>query len=125
MFLSAAVFNYAVGLPIMIAPAWSYGLAWIPPVDSGGSMVLSFWWDFGFLVALIGIGYHIVARDVNRNHGLVWLGIISKGFDVGSLTYRFIIGLAHPLVLIPVAIDGIFIILFALFLRQYARKNQS
>ena len=122
MFLSAALFNYAIGLPIVLAPAWSYEVAWLPAAPDG-SMVLSFWWDFGFVVALIGIGYHIVARDISRNHGIVWLGIISKTFDVVSLTYRYIIGLASPLVLIPGAIDGVFVILFFLFLRSRPQRR--
>jgi hypothetical protein len=118
MFLLAALFNYAIGLSIVLAPRWSYGLSWVPPIGPSGAMTLKFWFDFGAVVALIGVGYHIVSRDPSRNRGIVWLGIVSKIFDVATLTYRFGLGLGRPLVLIPAAIDGTFVILFLLFLRR-------
>jgi hypothetical protein len=81
-------------------------------------MTLRFWSDFGFAVVLIGVGYYLVSRDVDQNRGLVWLGVPAKLFDVVTLTSRFAMGLASPLVLIPAAVDGLFMLAFVAFLYQ-------
>jgi len=113
-FLAAAGFNFLMGGPIFFAPHWSYRLAYIgEPAES----TLRFWGDFGFAVLLIGVGYWIVARDVTRNRGIVWLGILAKAFDVVALSWRWSRGEAHPIVLLPAAVDGAFAVLFILFLR--------
>jgi hypothetical protein len=118
MYVAAALFNFVFGVPIMLAPAWSYSVAYLPPLNDDGGMPLRFWSDFGFAVVLIGVGYFLVSRDLAQNRGLVWLGVFAKLFDVVALTSRFALGLAHPLVLVPAAIDGLFMLLFILFLYQ-------
>jgi hypothetical protein len=119
MFLAAAVFNFAMGGPIFFASSWSYQLAYeASPTES----TLRFWGDFGFSVLLIGVGYLMVSRDLIRNRGIVWLGIFAKLFDVVALSWRASHGVARPIVLFPAAIDGIFVILFVLFLRSTTSK---
>lgn len=115
MFFVAALFNFAMGLPIFLARQWSYHLAYIP-ADS--FMALRFWGDFGFSVLLIGFGYFLISLDPPNNLNIVWLGVFAKLFDVVTLTYRFAIGIAQPLVLFPAAIDGAFAILFILYLAR-------
>lgn len=122
MFMAAALFNFVFGLPLMLAPGWCYRIAFIPPLGED-AMGLRFWSDFGFAVVLIGVGYYIVSRDLARNHGLVWLGIAAKGYDVAVLVHRFAIGLAKPLVLAPALVDGGFALLFILFLRRYRARR--
>ncbi|HEY7033789.1 MAG TPA: hypothetical protein VH482_20805 [Thermomicrobiales bacterium] len=118
MFVAAAVFNFAIGVPILVARRWSYDLAYSTPLPADDTMTLKFWGDFGFAVVLIGVGYYLVSRDVGANRGLVWLGIGAKLFDVVVLTYRWATDLANPIVLLPALIDGIFVLLFAAFLYQ-------
>ena len=65
---------------------------------------------------LIGLGYAIIALDVDRNRGIVWLGIVAKLFDMIALPLRWLEGLAHPIVVIPAAIDGAFCLGFVWFL---------
>lgn len=113
MFLAATGFNFLMGGPIFFAPQWTYQLAYF---GEASESTLRFWGDFGFAVLLIGIGYWIVSRDVTRNRGIVWLGIFAKLFDVVVLTWRWADGIARPIVLLPAAIDGAFVILFILFL---------
>jgi hypothetical protein len=122
VFLLAALFNYAIGLPIMLARRWSYELSYLPEV-SRDPMALRLWADFGFAVVLIGLGYQIVSRDVSRNRGIVLLGIIAKLFDVFNLTYLYLRGVARPLVLAPAFIDGVFVALFIAFWISTARKS--
>ena len=122
VFLLAALFNYAIGLPIMLARRWSYDLSYLPEV-SRDPMALRLWADIGFAVVLIGLGYQIVSRDVSQNRGIVLLGIIAKLFDVFNLTYLYLRGVAKPLVLAPALIDGIFVALFIAFWISTARKS--
>jgi hypothetical protein len=114
MFAGATAFNLCIGGSIMIAPSWTFHLAY---AGAGAPETLRFWADFGFAVALIGVGYGIVARDVTRNRGLVWIGIFAKLFDVVVLGTRWLDGVAHTAALVPGAIDGAFILLFIAFLR--------
>jgi hypothetical protein len=122
MFLCAAGFNFAMGGPIFFLPAWSYRVAYI---GEASAPTLRFWGDFGFAVLLIGIGYWIVSQDVTKNRGLVWLGILAKLFDVVALSARWASGIAHPIVLVPAAVDGAFVVLFILFLRGGVGTSQS
>lgn len=118
MFFAAALFNFVFGAPIMLAPRWSYRVAYRPSLSNDEAMAVKFWGDFGFAVTLIGAGYYLVSRDVTQNRGLVWLGIFAKLFDVVVLSYRFATGVAKPLVILPAVVDGVFVLLFALFLHR-------
>jgi hypothetical protein len=93
MFLAAAIFNFAMGGPIFLAPGSSYRLAYRGPSTES---TLRFWGDFGFAVLLIGVGYWMVSRDLVRNRGIVWLGIFAKLFDVVTLSWRASQGMARP-----------------------------
>lgn len=72
---------------------------------------------------IIGLGYLMVAQDVRSNRGIVWLGIFAKLFDVLTLSWRASNGSAHPIVLLPAAIDGVFVILFVQFLLSTTKKR--
>jgi hypothetical protein len=125
MFVAAAIFNFIIGIPILVAHKWTYELAYSVPLPADDKMTLKFWGDFGFAVVLIGVGYYLVSRDVTVNHGLVWLGIGAKLFDVFVLSYRYFDDVANAIVLLPAAIDGLFVLLFALFLYQSRHPGQQ
>ena len=112
-FYLAAAFNFCMGGPIFFASAWSYAIAYIGTPDPAA---LRFWGDFGYAVILIGVGYAILGVDIDRNRGIVWLGIIAKLFDMIALPLRWSEGLAHPIVLAPAGIDGLFCLGFVVFL---------
>jgi hypothetical protein len=112
--VAAALFNFAIGIPLMLVPGWTLHLAFYQ-AGAGGDLATRLWSDFGFCVALIGVGYWMVARDLG-NRALVWLGVGAKSFDVVVLTWRWAIGVAKPLVLVPAAIDAVFLALFLAFL---------
>ena len=124
IFLGAALFNFGMGIPILFFPAWSLNLAYHTKSLALDS-TYRFWGDFGFTVIAIGIGYLLVSLDVTRNRGIVWLGIIGKLYDVLVLTYRYIIGIASFTVLFPAIVDGIFVVLFILFLNGKAQINST
>ena len=112
-FFLAAAFNFSMGGPIFFASAWSYSIAYLEPPDPAA---IRFWGDFGYAVLLIGLGYAILGLDVDKNRGIVWLGIVAKLFDMIVLPLRWWEGLAHPLVVVPAAIDGLFCLGFVWFL---------
>jgi hypothetical protein len=114
LFFIAALFNYAIGFPILLLRHWSYNVTYLSTVGRD-PMAIRLWADFGFAVILIGLGYQIIARDVRKNRGIVLLGIIAKLFDVINLTLLFFWGIARPIVLIPALIDGVFAALFVVF----------
>jgi hypothetical protein len=114
LFLVAALFNYAIGIPIFFARRWSYDISYVDSITRD-PMALRLWADFGFAVLLIGYGYQILARDVSQNRGIVVLGIIAKLFDVINLTTLFARGIARPIVLVPAAIDASFVVAFVIF----------
>jgi hypothetical protein len=73
VFAVAALFNLAVGLPLLIAPAAFYAaLGQPPPPDILSSQTA------GLLIAVFGVGYGLVARDPVANRGILWLGVIGK-----------------------------------------------
>jgi len=114
LFVAAALFNYAIGFPILLARQWSFELSFLPSAGRD-PMAIRLWADFGFAVVLIGFGYQLVSRNVTKNRGIVLLGIIAKLFDVFNLTFLYLRGLAAPIVLLPALIDGIFVCLFVVF----------
>lgn len=125
MFVAAALFNFAFGIPLMFATAWCYRVAFRDPLPGGDPMALRFWSDFGFAVSLIGVGYYLVSRNVAANRGLVWLGVFAKLYDVTILTYRYATGLARPIVLVPAVVDGAFVLLFLAFLHYAASEGRT
>lgn len=116
----AALFNFTIGLPLppllLLLPQWTFAIALHNPVEAGAGLASALWGDFGFCVVLIGVGYLFIARRPAQERGLIWLGVLVKGFDVFTLSYRTLVGLTYPVVLVPAAIDGAFMI-FPDFLR--------
>ena len=112
-FFLAAAFNFSMGGPIFFASAWSYSVAYLGPPDPAA---IRFWGDFGYAVLLVGLGYAIIGLDVDKNRGIVWLGVVAKLFDMIVLPLRWSEGLAHPIVIVPAAIDGAFCLGFVWFL---------
>jgi hypothetical protein len=117
-FAVAALFNFSIGVPLMVARRWTFGIAFLDAERAGAGLAPDLWADFGFAVVLIGIGYAFIAADPPRQRAIVWLGVFAKAFDVITLSWRTAAGITHPIVLIPGAIDGLFLIGFVLYLAR-------
>lgn len=72
VFLAAALFNFAAGLPTLLAPAQALAAFGLPPLPYH-----LFVRTTGLLVACYGIGYWLVSRRLDRRD-IVWLGVIGK-----------------------------------------------
>lgn len=73
IFALAALFNFAVGLPMLLAPeAMLASLGQPVPEDVLMTRLAS------LLIVVLGIGYAMVARDPVANRPILWLGAMGK-----------------------------------------------
>ncbi len=73
IFVVAALFNFAVGVPMLLAPdAMLASLGQPVPDDLLMTRLAS------LLIVVLGIGYAMVARDPVANRPILWLGVIGK-----------------------------------------------
>lgn len=73
VFAVAALFNWAVGLPMLLAPAALLGAIGQPVPDDLLITRLG-----ALLIVVLGIGYAMVARDPVANRPILWLGVLGK-----------------------------------------------
>ena len=73
LFVIAALFNFAVGLPMLLAPeAMLASLGQPVPDDLLMTRLAS------LLIVVLGVGYGMVARDPAANRPILWLGVLGK-----------------------------------------------
>lgn len=73
VFWVAALFNFAVGLPMLVAPeALLADIGQPVPADLLMTRLAA------LLIVVLGIGYGMVARDPVANRPILWLGILGK-----------------------------------------------
>ncbi len=73
IFVVAALFNFAVGLPMLVAPEAMLAQLGQPVPDDLLMTRLA-----SLLIVVLGIGYAMVARDPVANRPILWLGVIGK-----------------------------------------------
>ncbi len=73
IFVVAALFNFAVGLPMLLAPEAMLASLGQPVPDDLLMTRLG-----SLLIVVLGIGYAMVARDPVANRPILWLGVIGK-----------------------------------------------
>lgn len=107
VFAIAALFNWAVGLPLLIAPVAFYAaLGQTAPDILNAQMA-------GALITVFGVGYAMAARDPVANRGIIWLGVIGKGplpllYWLNVQAGRAPIS-GFPLTLVDLAFAGLFL----------------
>ncbi|HRD28884.1 MAG TPA: hypothetical protein PLO65_11340 [Caulobacter sp.] len=73
VFMVAALFNFAVGLPMLLAPEAMLAQLGQPVPDDLLMTRLA-----SLLIVVLGIGYGMVARDPAANRPILWLGVLGK-----------------------------------------------
>lgn len=73
VFWVAAVFNFAVGLPMLLTPEVLLPAIGQPLPDDLLMIRLA-----ALLIVVLGIGYGMVARDPAANRPILWLGVLGK-----------------------------------------------
>lgn len=114
MLLSAAVFNWTVALLFIFLPSLVLGILGINVPDN--PVWLHF---FSVLVAGFGVGYYLAARSLNENRGIVLCGAIAKSALCVAGIIEVALGNIPWTILLPLAIDLTYAILFF----QVLRKN--
>lgn len=111
-FIAAAAFNFVAGLGLMLAPAAAYAVAGTAPPASLEARLM------GWLIAALGIGYAVVARDPSRNRGIVQAGTIGKLGAVALVGAHWFSGQAPAAFALAILGDLVFAVAFILFLRR-------
>ena len=73
IFWVAAIFNFAVGLPMLLAPE-----VLLPAIGQALPEDLLLIRLAALLIVVLGIGYGMVARDPAANRPILWLGVLGK-----------------------------------------------
>jgi hypothetical protein len=110
-FTVAAIFNFAAGLPFLIAPDAALASFGLPVPED-----LLYHRVTGVLIVCFGIGYGFVAREPERNRAIVWIGTLGKAGVIVLLAQAWLAG-AISLASFAVALgDLAFVIGFLVFL---------
>jgi len=117
LFLLAAIWNWIVAISLLLLSFVAPDVMTLFGVDIPPSLV--FLQMLFLLVGIFGVGFFIIYRDVESNHGIIQMSVLEKlSFFVVFLIY-FIIGDVGFLVVLLVIVDLIFGILFIEFLLNF------
>lgn len=120
LFIVAALYNIIISVAFISVSVVATELFPLFGVEISPSMIflqLSL-----ILIALLGVGYIMVSRDISKNHGLVLIGGLAKlSFFLMSLIYYFI-GDLNILIVLLGSVDLIMVILFIEFLISQNKK---
>jgi hypothetical protein len=116
-FWVAMAFNFAAGLPLLIAPAEMQASLGVAAPDD-----LLFHRFTGLLVVCFGVVYAFIAQDLMRYRPLVWLGVIGKSGVVALFTEAWMAGRV-PFQSYAISLgDAAFVVGFLVFLLSTGKK---
>ena len=120
LFLVAALYNIINSVIFILVSLVATDLFPLFGVEIPPSMI---WLQLSLiLIALFGLGYILVSRDISKNHGLVLIGGLAKlSFFLLTVIY-FFVGDVSILIVMLGGIDLIMVILFIEFLIYYSKK---
>lgn len=114
MFLAAAIFNWTVGLGLIVMPNPFLRLVFITPeIDN-----VTWANQFGWLVFAFGIGYFWAARDLAANIQIIRLAIIAKLGVAAIALFNATMGNVSSQIMIPAGADAIWAVLFVQAIRS-------
>lgn len=113
LFVVAAVFNVAAGLPPLVAPEQTLETFGMAPMPDH-----LFMRDTGLLVLTFGVGYWFVSRNLNLRE-IVWLGVIGKSSVVVLFAWSWMRGLVSSTAAAVGMGDLLFVIGFLSFLATH------
>jgi hypothetical protein len=116
LFVVAALFNFAAGLPPLLVPADAVANFGLPPSNNYLFVQLT-----GALVTVFGLGYLMVARDLSQR-GIVWMGAIGKALVVVLAVLYKMNGKMPDLAFALSVGDLIFVLAFLVFLLTKRRS---
>jgi len=119
LFLISAIWNFIIGLVFIVLSPLADSLVPMFGMEVPPSLV--FYHSFFGFVIVFGIGFYLVARDINKNHGIVVLGAIEKFYVFILFLIYFVLGYSNFLPILFVIVDLIFGCLFVEFLISFKK----
>jgi len=108
LFLTAAIFNWAVGLALAFKAQLLFDLFRVSPAPTEPLFLQLFAW----LVIVFGIGYFWVSRDPAGNVPIIKLGILGKGSVFLAVLACVLMGAVSWQMLILASMDLLYAFLF-------------
>lgn len=120
LFLIAALWAWLVSVPYIFVYKHTFPLVGMKIPES------PVWFIFSCMcVALFGLGYFMVSRNLETNKGIVVMGTIGKIMVFILFLACTITGEISPLLMINASADLLFAVLFAEFLLFDKRKSRA
>ena len=113
IFLSGAIFNWAVALTLFFIPGIFLNLLSVTPTPQQSLWVQ----QFAGLVFVFGIGYYWASRDFEANIQIIRLAVIGKAGVVLIGVLNVVIGDVSWQFMLPASGDLIFVVLFVMALK--------
>ena len=121
LFVTAAVFNWLVGLALHFDAALLFRLFGVTPTPTEPLFVQLFAW----LVIVFGVGYFWVSRDPVTNLSLIKLGALGKASVVLVCLASVLTGGVSWQLMILASADLVYGILFVVTLKGLVSQGQS
>ena len=111
MYTIAAIWNWILAVGFLILPRIDIGYFSIAgPVEAPPTLL---WFDSFFgLVFAFGLGFYFISKSITENHGLIKISVFEKTWVFAMGLYYFLIAQASIWVVIVVAGDLLFGLLF-------------
>ena len=114
LFLVGAIWNIVLGIGYIFTSLFIEGSFEMFGVEEPPSLI--FYHLFFGIVIVYGIGYYLVSDNLDKNHGIVLLGVLGKLWVFLIVGYYYFAGDLNLLGVGPAIGDLIFAILFIEFL---------
>jgi hypothetical protein len=115
LFLLAGLWNLGAAIPCwlggIVMPDFTFGLFGMPTPDSLFPFHAMFWF-----IMTYGIGYIMVSRDITKNHGIIFIGVIGKILFFIDCIITLLLNEGNFFLVLTGGVDLIFAILFIEFL---------
>ena len=111
MYTIAAIWNWILAVGFLILPRIDIGyFSLAGPVEAPPTLL---WFDSFFgLVFAFGLGFYFISKSITENHGLIKISVFEKTWVFVIGLFYFLIAQASILVVIVVAGDLLFDLLF-------------
>jgi len=92
MFFAGSFWNISIAIVGMALNNTALKLLFKDNLVIDNLLLTIFFQFFMIVVLLFGIGYMMVSMDLEKNRGVIWLGMIAKIIIFGTFSYQFFIG---------------------------------
>lgn len=121
LFVTAAVFNWLVGLALLFNAPLIFQLFGITPQPTEPLFVHLFAW----LVVVFGVGYYWVSGDPESNIGIIKLGMLGKASVVLVCLAAVVTGGISWQMMILASVDLVYAILFWRALKAFRYQGST